>query len=203
MLATQLAAGKSVTIAFSTAADGADVITGHAYTVVAVNADAAGKPATVTVRNPWGVTDAGGTGNGYVTLTAQQVFDSLLGFVSALVEPGPPGRSPNGHNSSSSRPARPRVGPGRFILNWGKGDSLLFKEATSAVRGGECCVNSESQLDAGMRDQKPVEPKAVSAAQAMTRTAAWCRRRTRASGHVGGLSFSRANLCCAATVLPN
>ena len=80
-----LSAGKSVTIAFSTAADGADVITGHAYTVVSVNADASGRPATVTVRNPWGVTDAAGTGNGYATLTAQQLFDSLLGYVSASV----------------------------------------------------------------------------------------------------------------------
>ncbi len=72
-------------MAFSTAADGADIITDHAYTVVSVGTDASGTLTTLTVRNPWGVNDAGGTGNGYVTLTAKQAFDSFLGFVSATV----------------------------------------------------------------------------------------------------------------------
>jgi hypothetical protein len=85
LIGSQLSAGKSVTMAFATDAGGADIITDHAYTVVSVGTDASGNPATLTVRNPWGVDDASGTGNGYVTLTAKQAFDSFLGFVSAPV----------------------------------------------------------------------------------------------------------------------
>lgn len=85
MIGSQLSAGKSVTMAFATAANGADVITDHAYTVVSVGDDASGNPNSLTVRNPWGVDDGSGTGNGYVTLTAQQAFNSFLGFVSAPV----------------------------------------------------------------------------------------------------------------------
>ena len=85
LIGSQLSAGKSVTMAFATAADGADLITDHAYTVVSVGTNASGQPATLTVRNPWGVDDSSGTGNGYVTLTAKQAFDSFLGFVSASV----------------------------------------------------------------------------------------------------------------------
>ena len=85
LIGAQLAVGKSVTMAFSSAADGADIITDHAYSVVSVNNDSSGNPATITVRNPWGVNDASGAGNGYVTLTAKQAFDSFLGFVSASV----------------------------------------------------------------------------------------------------------------------
>ena len=85
LIGAQLSAGKSVTMAFATDADGADIITDHAYTVVSVGTDASGAPTTLTVRNPWGVDDASDTGNGYVTLTAKQAFDSFLGFVSATV----------------------------------------------------------------------------------------------------------------------
>jgi hypothetical protein len=82
----QLAAGKSVTYAANTPADGAPLLAGHAYSVDAVNMDQSGNPSSLRLRNPWGFDGAGsdGSNDGYITVTAQQAYDSLLGVVSAV-----------------------------------------------------------------------------------------------------------------------
>ena len=68
-------------------ADGAPLLASHAYTVDGINVDATGNPITLRLRNPWGVDGAENDGNndGYVTVTAQQAYDSMLGVVSATV----------------------------------------------------------------------------------------------------------------------
>jgi hypothetical protein len=83
----QLAAGKSVTWAANAPADGAPVIGSHAYTVDRVNLDANGNAVSLRLRNPWGIDGAGNDGadDGYVTLTAQQALDSMIGWTSAIV----------------------------------------------------------------------------------------------------------------------
>jgi hypothetical protein len=84
---TALEAGKSVTYGTVTVADGAPLIAGHAYTVQSVNVDEHGHMTSVTLRNPWGVDGAGNDGHndGYVTVTAQQLYDSMAGIVTANV----------------------------------------------------------------------------------------------------------------------
>ncbi len=80
-IASQLAANKAVTIGINTPAQGAPLIGSHAYEVVSTNGT------TVVLRNPWGVDGAGHDSNvndGYVTVTAAQLFASEMGVVSAL-----------------------------------------------------------------------------------------------------------------------
>ena len=86
-LRQDLALGESVTYGTSDVADAAPLLSQHAYSVVSVMTDASGNPASMQVRNPWGVDGAGNDGNddGYVIVTAQQAFDSMLGFVAAYV----------------------------------------------------------------------------------------------------------------------
>jgi hypothetical protein len=78
-------AGQAVTLAVNNPADGAPLIGSHAYTVDAVTTDADGNLTGLRLRNPWGIDGAGNDGNndGYVTVTAQQAYDSMLGVVSA------------------------------------------------------------------------------------------------------------------------
>ncbi|HEX4125055.1 MAG TPA: C2 family cysteine protease [Tepidisphaeraceae bacterium] len=81
-----LNAGEAVTIAINQPEDGAPVVGDHAYTVDSI-ATAADGTLTLTVRNPWGFAGAGSdpTGSAYVTLTAQQAIDSMIGVVAAFV----------------------------------------------------------------------------------------------------------------------
>jgi len=80
-----LAAGQAVTYATSTPADGASLLPSHAYMVDQIDVDSSGDPISLRLRNPWGIDGAGndGANDGYVTVTAQQAFDSMLGVVSA------------------------------------------------------------------------------------------------------------------------
>ena len=84
---SEVLAGKSVTYATYNVADNAPLLPSHAYAVARVNTDMLGNPLSVTLRNPWGVDGAGNDGlnDGYVTVTAQQAYDSMLGVVSAYV----------------------------------------------------------------------------------------------------------------------
>lgn len=79
--------GESVTFAAGSAADGAPLLSDHAYSVDSVITDASGSPMLLRLRNPWGIDGAGNDGNndGYVTINAQQAFDSMLGMTSAAV----------------------------------------------------------------------------------------------------------------------
>jgi hypothetical protein len=81
-----LSAGQAVTFAVNNPADGAPLVGSHAYTVDAVIADASGSPTGLRLRNPWGTDGAGDDGNndGYVTISIQQAYDSMLGVVSAI-----------------------------------------------------------------------------------------------------------------------
>jgi len=82
-----LTSGESVTFAAGSAADGAPLLGDHAYSVDSVITDASGNPTLLRLRNPWGIDGAGNDGNndGYVTINAQQAFDSMLGMTSAAV----------------------------------------------------------------------------------------------------------------------
>jgi hypothetical protein len=81
-----LASGKSVTMAINTPAAGALLIGDHAYSVDHVNVDTNGNM-TITLRNPWGVVGVGnGPDNGgYVTVTAQQAYQSFSAVMAAAV----------------------------------------------------------------------------------------------------------------------
>jgi len=82
-LSKDLSAGDSIVMGINQAADGAQLVAGHAYTVDSVTADASGNSVSLRLRNPWGV---GGTNNdGYVTITGQQALDSMIGFTYAKV----------------------------------------------------------------------------------------------------------------------
>ena len=88
LIKNDLAMGKSVTYAVGTPAAGSNLCGYHAYAVDAVVRNAGGTPTHLRLRNPWGtdgtaVTD--GHDDGYVTVTAQQAYGSLLGFTSAMV----------------------------------------------------------------------------------------------------------------------
>jgi hypothetical protein len=86
-VAQDLAAHQSVVMGIGTPADAAPLIGSHAYTVDSVIKDANGIVTGLVLRNPWGVDGAGsdGTDDGYVTVTGQQAFDSMLGFTAATV----------------------------------------------------------------------------------------------------------------------
>ena len=86
-IAQELSAHRAVTYATSSVSDNAPLLGGHAYSVDRVNVDAQGVPVSMTLRNPWGIDGAGNDGNddGYVTVSAQQAYDCLLGVVSAAV----------------------------------------------------------------------------------------------------------------------
>jgi hypothetical protein len=83
-----LAAGKSVTYGTRTPADGANLVGSHAYAVESIIRDADGAPMSVKLRNPWG-TDGyrvdDGVNDGYVTISALQFYDSMIGYVQASV----------------------------------------------------------------------------------------------------------------------
>jgi hypothetical protein len=77
---SDLAANQAVTIGINTPAQGAPLIGSHAYEVVSVSGS------TVTLRNPWGIDGVSNSSNpndGYVTVTADQLFASQMGLVSA------------------------------------------------------------------------------------------------------------------------
>ena len=80
-----LTSGKSVTYATSSDPSG-NLIGNHAYMIDRVGIDSAGN-ATITLRNPWGIDGAGndGVNDGYVTLTANEVFASFVAVMSATV----------------------------------------------------------------------------------------------------------------------
>jgi len=82
-----LAAGKAVTFGVETPADGAPLLSDHAYTVDSVVTDSTGAVVGLRLRNPWGVDGVGNDGDddGYVTVTAQQAYDSCIGIVSAAM----------------------------------------------------------------------------------------------------------------------
>jgi Calpain family cysteine protease len=84
---SQLKAGKSVTYATATAPAGSALLDSHAYVVESVGFDSKGVPATLRLRNPWGIDGAGSDGNddGYVTVTAAQAFKAFTGLVYATV----------------------------------------------------------------------------------------------------------------------
>ena len=86
-VAAALAQGKSVTYGANTPTDGASLIGDHAYTVDHVNFDANGNAVSVTLRNPWGIDGIGNDGqnDGYVTITATQLKDNMIGLVIAAV----------------------------------------------------------------------------------------------------------------------
>jgi hypothetical protein len=85
-LASELDAGKAVTMAINTPKNGARLIGNHAYTVVSVETDEEGNR-SVVVRNPWGIDGVGtdGSDDGYVRLTALQAFSSFWGVICADV----------------------------------------------------------------------------------------------------------------------
>jgi hypothetical protein len=84
-----LRAGKSVTFAVGTPDEDSNLVGYHAYTVVEVVKNAKGVPTEIRLRNPWGNMDGNtttdGVHDGYVTVTAQQAFNSSLGYASASV----------------------------------------------------------------------------------------------------------------------
>ena len=84
----ELAKGESVTYATNTTVvAGASLIADHAYTVDSVVYDNNGNAIGLTLRNPWGVDGIGNDGNndGYVTITAAQLYGSMVGSVAAFV----------------------------------------------------------------------------------------------------------------------
>jgi hypothetical protein len=84
-----LKAGKSVTYAVATPAPDSNLAGYHAYSVDRVVNNSSGVATHLRLRNPWAVDGYGettdGANDGYVTITAQQAYTSLLGFVSAAV----------------------------------------------------------------------------------------------------------------------
>lgn len=83
-LADALAAGKSVTYAVGVPPAGSNLVPSHAYTVDRVTFGPDGRPAGLTLRNPWGtdgpaVTD--GLDDGYVTIPPGVAAEALLGYV--------------------------------------------------------------------------------------------------------------------------
>ena len=84
-----LNAGKSVTFAVDTPAEGSGFVAYHAYSVDGVVANAKGVPTHLRLRNPWGNMDGDtttdGVHDGYLTVTAQQALASMIGFASAVV----------------------------------------------------------------------------------------------------------------------
>jgi len=83
----ELTASDAVTIGINTPAQGAPLIGSHAYTVVGTVADPSGAGTDVVLRNPWGIDGVSNSSNpndGYVTITAAQLFASEMGVVSAI-----------------------------------------------------------------------------------------------------------------------
>ena len=81
----ELAMGRSVTFATEVPPAGAPLVELHAYSVVGVDADVAGNPVVLRLRNPWGYDGAGddGADDGYVMINGEQALASLMGVVSA------------------------------------------------------------------------------------------------------------------------
>jgi len=82
-----LAAGKAIAFGTASITDNAPLLGSHAYSVEQVIADASGTPTAVQLRNPWGIDGAGndGANDGYVTVTAAQLFNDMLGYTIASV----------------------------------------------------------------------------------------------------------------------
>ena len=75
-LANKLATGQAVTIGFLSGS-GANIVTGHMYSVARVVRDASNNITGVVLRNPWGVDGGGnndGLNDGYVTVTPAQLM---------------------------------------------------------------------------------------------------------------------------------
>lgn len=75
-LATRLSRGEAVTIGFLSGS-GANLVTGHMYTVARVVRDGSNNITGVVLRNPWGVDGGGnsdGANDGYVTVTPAQLM---------------------------------------------------------------------------------------------------------------------------------
>lgn len=86
-LQADLKSGQATTVGTNNVPAGVPLIGDHAYEVAAVNVDATGTPISIRLRNPWGVDGAGndGSNDGYVTVTASQLFAACDGIVSARV----------------------------------------------------------------------------------------------------------------------
>src|SRR5262249_24104610 len=73
---SKLAAGLAVAVGIQVKAPGAPLVEHHAYTVVSVKL-VNGAPVSVVLRNPWAKDGGGnndGADDGFVTITAQQLF---------------------------------------------------------------------------------------------------------------------------------
>ena len=81
----ELVAGRSVTLGTLPTVTG-PLVDSHAYVVESVEFDTAGNAVAVRLRNPWGFDGEGddGSDDGYVRVTAQQVFTSYSAAVTAL-----------------------------------------------------------------------------------------------------------------------
>lgn len=85
---TEMDAGHAVTLG-TYEPNGAPVLDQHAYSVDAVLTDDSGTPAQVRLRNPWGidgVPNDSDPNDGYVTLTADQLFNCYWMIVSAQIK---------------------------------------------------------------------------------------------------------------------
>jgi hypothetical protein len=79
--------GKAVTLATWDLPDGSPLVGLHAYTVDHIVTDGDGQRHLV-LRNPWaidGYTCTDGANDGYVTITADQAYNSFSGIISARV----------------------------------------------------------------------------------------------------------------------
>ena len=85
-ISAELADGKAVTVAIFEPSRGSPLIGSHAYTIESVETDAQGQR-TLVLRNPWGIDGVGNDGNddGYVRVTATQIYQSYWGVISANV----------------------------------------------------------------------------------------------------------------------
>jgi hypothetical protein len=82
-MADELQQGKAVTVAILNPARNSPLIGSHAYDVVSADTTAG----TLVLRNPWGIDGVGNDGHddGYVTVTADQMYASYWGVISANV----------------------------------------------------------------------------------------------------------------------
>ncbi|MEO6437459.1 MAG: C2 family cysteine protease, partial [Tepidisphaeraceae bacterium] len=84
---TLVAAGRSVTMGTISTPDTYAIVASHAYWVVDVKFNAAGEPTSLLLRNPWAIDSVSaprdGVNDGYVTVTAAEAADNLLGFAYA------------------------------------------------------------------------------------------------------------------------
>ena len=82
-IASEFNAGKAVVVNIETAVAGSPLEREHAYMVDSIIYDATGAPIEIVLRNPWGSDGAGvldGIDDGFVTVTGQQLVDSMYGY---------------------------------------------------------------------------------------------------------------------------